>query len=112
MAFRTTPSLGPQIDEVFTGVPYWDEQTGLMIDATAAPSYRLGNKEFGSDGAEYIWVQASANIASTNTTGTQVTVTTAGAAATGSGGYYTPPATAITSGQYFHARKGAYNAVV
>lgn len=104
--FRTTPQLGPQLNEVFTGLPYWDNLAGIT-----APSYKLGNVEFGNDGAQYIWVQASAGIASTATTGTQVTVTPAGAAATGSGGFYTPPGIAITSGQYLHVRKGAYNAV-
>lgn len=104
--FRTTPQLGPQLNEVFTGLPYWDNLAGIT-----SPSYKLGNVEFGNDGAQYIWVQASANIASTVTTGTQVTVTPAGAAATGSGGFYTPPGVAITSGQYLHVRKGAYNAV-
>ncbi len=105
--FRTTPQLGPQLNEVFTGLPYWDNLAGIT-----APSYKLGNKEVGNDGADYIWVQASAAIAATATTGTQVTVTTAGAAATGAGGYYTPPNVAITSGQYFHARRGAWNTIV
>ena len=105
--FRTTPQLGPQLNEVFTGLPYWDNLAGIT-----QPSYKLGNKEVGNDGADYIWVQASAAIASTATTGTQVTITTAGAAATGAGGYYTPPGVAIAQNQYFHARKGAWNAIV
>lgn len=104
--FRTSHNLGPQLNEVFTGLPYWDNLAGIT-----QPSYKLGNLEFGNDGAQYVWVQAGGAIASTATTGTQVTVTPAGAATTGSGGYYTPPGVAITSGQYFHARKGAYNAV-
>lgn len=104
--FRTTPQLGPQLNEIFTGLPYWDNLAGIT-----APSYKLGNVEFGNDGAQYVWVQAGGAIAATVTTGTQVSITPAGVATTGSGGFYSPVNTAITSGQYFHARKGAYNAV-
>lgn len=105
MVFRTTPQLGPQIDDVFTGLPYWD------VPGITAPSYKLGNKEVGSDGHDYVFVKASADIASTASTGTQVTLTEpAFTVATGSGGYWTPPSTAITSGQYFHVKKGAAGA--
>lgn len=114
--FRTTPNLGPQLDDVFTGLPYWDmtgvTDAGTVVSGVSSPSYKLGNVEMGNDGGEYIWVQASANIAATATTGTQVTITfPAYTVATGAGGFYTPVNTAITSGQYFHVRRGAYNAV-
>jgi len=111
--FRTTPQLGPQLDDVFTGLPYWDGSLGVSGAVTdASPSYKLGNVEMGNDGGEYFWVKASADIAATATTGTQVTITfPAYTVATGAGGFYTPPATAITNGQYFHVRRGAYNAV-
>jgi hypothetical protein len=105
--FRTTPSLGPQLNEIFTGVPYYDQLGNIT-----SPSYKLGNVEFGNDGAQYVLVQAGGAIAATATTGTQVSITPAGVATTGAGGFYSPVNTAITSGQYFHARKGAYNAVV
>lgn len=113
MAFRTTPQLGPQLDEVFTGLPQWDGALGIQnADTGVTPSYKLGNKEIGSDGGEYFFVKASADIASTANTGTQVTITfPAYTVATGSGGFYTPPGVAITSGQYFHVRRGAHNAV-
>jgi len=104
--FRTTPQLGPQLDDVFVGLPHWDPPN------VTEPSYQLGNVEMGDDGGEYIWVQASAAISATSTTGTQVTITfPAYTVATGSGGFYTPPGVAIASGTYFHARRGAYNAV-
>lgn len=106
MVFRTTPQLGPQLSDVFSGIPYYDN------NGITEPSYRLGDKELGSDGGEYFFVKASADIAATDTTGTQVTVTfPAYTVATGSGGFYTPPSTAIKSGDYFHVRRGAYNAV-
>ena len=117
MAFRTTPQLGPQLNQVFTGLPYWDNpgpllgSSGTIATGITSPSYKLGNKEVGDDGHDYVWVRASANIAATATTGTQVTITEpAFTVATGSGGYWTPPATAIVSGQYFHVRKGAVGA--
>lgn len=103
MAFRTTPQLGPQIDDVFTGLPYWDQHGGIT-----EPSYRLGNKEVGSDGHDYIWVVASDAISAASGNGTQVAITEpAFTAEAGSGGWYAPPNVAIAEGQYFHARKGA-----
>lgn len=106
MVFRTTPQLGPQLSDVFSGIPYYDN------NGITEPSYRLGDKELGSDGGEYFFVKASADIAATATTGTQVTITfPAYTVATGAGGFYTPPGTAIKSGDYFHVRRGAYNAV-
>lgn len=116
--FRTTPQLGPQLDDVFVGLPYWD-LTGLPgatavatpLSGVTSPSYKLGNVERGDDGAEYFWVKASADIAATATTGTQVTLTfPAYTVATGAGGFYTPVNTAIVTGSYFHVRRGAYNA--
>lgn len=107
--FRTTPQLGPQLNEVFTNLPYWDTQLGVGSSTTPSPSYKLGNKEVGNDGADYIWVQASAVIAATSGTGTGVTITVpAYTVATGGTTWYTPPGVAIASGQYFHARRGAY----
>lgn len=109
--FRTTPQLGPQLDDVFDGLPYWD--LALNPNATdVTASYKLGNVERGNDGGEYVWVKASADIAATATTGTQVTITfPAYTVATGAGGWYSPPGVAVPSGAYFHARRGAYNAV-
>ena len=105
MVFRTTPQLGPQLSDVFSGIPYYDN------NGITEASYRLGDKELGSDGGEYFFVKASAKISATATTGTQVALTfPAYTVATGSGGFYTPPDTAIKSGDYFHVRRGAYNA--
>jgi hypothetical protein len=112
--FRTTPQLGPELDRVYTAMPFWDSQLGVSSGgvSTAEASYRLGNTEMGSDGGEYIWVRASADIAATATTGTQVTITfPAYTVATGAGGFFTPVNTAILNGQYFHVRRGAHNAV-
>lgn len=117
--FRTTPQLGPQLDDLFVGLPYWD-LTGIAgatavatpLSGITSPSYKLGNVEMGDDGGEYFWVKASADIAATATTGTQVTITfPAYTVATGAGGFYTPVNTAIVTGTYFHVRRGAYNAV-
>lgn len=104
MVFRTTPQLGQQLDDV--GANYWDELPNITI-----PSPKPGNKELGSDGGEYWFVTASANIASTATTGTQVALTfPAFTVATGSGGFYTPPGTAVKEGEALWVRRGAYNA--
>lgn len=110
--FRTTPQLGPQLNEVFAGLPYWDLALGLSYGSTVPKaSYKLGNVERGDDGGEYFWVQASADIAATATTGTQVTLTfPAYTVATGAGGFYTVPNKAVKSGDYIHVRRGAFNA--
>lgn len=111
--FRTEPQLGPQLDDVFTGLPYWDSTLNVGRASTeGTPSYKLGDVETGNDGREYYWVKASADIAATDTTGTQVTMTVpAFTVATGAGGFYTPVNTEITSGSYFHVSRGAKNAI-
>lgn len=104
MVFRTTPQLGQQLSDV--GANYWDQLAGITL-----PSPKPGNKELGNDGGEYFFVTATADIAATATTGTQVALTfPAYTVATGAGGFYTPPATAVKSGQALWVRRGAYNA--
>lgn len=115
MAFRITPSLGPQIDEVFpdTG-PYWDNQlAGISVNGvTIEPSYKLGSVVRGSDGGEYFFVKASASVSGTATTGTAVNITfPAYTIAAGGSTYYTPPDTPVAEGEYIHVRRGAWNAI-
>lgn len=105
MAFRASPQLGPGLEDVIDDPAWYDGQQ------ITVPSPQLGTVERGDDGGEYFWVQASADIASTATTGTQVTMTFAThSVATGSGGFYTPPSTAVTNGQFLWVRRGAWNA--
>lgn len=107
MAFRTTPNLGLQLEDVSAGLPYWD-----VNPAQTDPSYRPGNKELGSDGGEYWMVMASDDIVATADTGTQVAITyPAYTVEAGNGGFYTPPGVAIKKGDCFHVRRGAHNAV-
>ena len=103
MVFRITPSLGPDVEQV--GPLYFDAgQPGV--------SYELGTVVRGSDGGEYHLVQASAAIAATANTGTQVAITfPANTIATGTGGFYTRPGVAVASGETVHVRRGAWNAV-
>jgi type 1 fimbria pilin len=103
--FRASPDLGPGITEVIDRPAHYD------VLSADGPSYQVGTQVTGSDGAEYWFVKASADIDATADTGTQVTLTfPAYTVATGSGGFYTPPGQAITAGQFFHVRKGAWNA--
>lgn len=98
--FRTSPQLGPGLTLVDAD-PWYD---GFNI---TSPSYQLGQVHQGSDGHDYVWVLASANIAAAASPGTQVTITEpAFTAAAGAGGWYAPIA-GVTSGQYFHARRSA-----
>lgn len=96
MVFRTTPQLGPQLED-HSEKFYWDAGIEDV-------SYRLGNRETGSDGHEYILVQAGAALDA----GDDVTINeTTWVATAGSGGFEVPPG--ITGGvaadEYFHARK-------
>lgn len=111
MVFRATPQLGPGLEDVYDAPAYFDGQLVGVIDAEVSP--QLGTVERGSDGGEYFWVQASADIAATATTGTEVDMTFAThsvATKAGAGGFWTPPATAIKEDQFFWVRRGAWNA--
>lgn len=112
MPFRITPSLGPQVDTVYNGIPHWDAQlTVAGAPADAVASYKPGSVVRGTDGGEYFFVRASADISATADTGTQVTLTyPAYTVATGSGGFYTPPGVAVSEGDYLHVRRAAADA--
>lgn len=107
MVFRATPQLGPGIEDVYDDPAFFDSQGATQV------SPQLGTVERGSDGGEYFWVQASADIAGTSTTGTEVDMTFSThtvATKSGSGGFWTPPATAVKNGQFCWVRRGAWNA--
>ena len=98
--FRSTPQLGPGITTWDTH--YWYDVGGVDV------SYRLGNKEFGTDGHEYIMVQAGAELAA----GARVDIAeeTFEATAAGSGDYQVSPdlqGGPVPEGAYFQARKFA-----
>ena len=112
--YRTSPQLGPQLDDVFTGLPYWDTQLGLTTgtSSTVEPSYTLGNRETGDDGAVYMWVKANGTIAS-NANGVQLAIAAGTYLATtgGTSGWWSPANTPLVAGQYFHARLGSPTAL-
>lgn len=104
--FRTTPQLGPQLDDVFVGLPYWDltgiqGAGGTIVSGITSPSYKLGNRETGDDGYDYIWVKngATALTASARVNMDADFVTTANAS-----GVLQAPDVAVPAGAYFHAR--------
>lgn len=97
MAFRTTPNLGPDLDQFDTSYTGW-MQPG--VDVTPL----LGNPELGSDGHYYVLVKAGADIASA---GTAISINeSTWVATTGAGGYVTP-VDDITEDSYFYARSKA-----
>jgi|SRR5690606_38744668 len=103
MVFRTTPQLGPGLHDVHGAPAYFDAQGATDV------SPQLGTVEKGSDGSEYVWVKASANISATQTTGTEVDLNTSTwtiATKQGAGGYFTPPNKAVAQGEFTWARKG------
>lgn len=98
--FRTSPQLGPALTAVIDAPAHYDGQQ------ITEPSYQLGQIHQGSDGYDYIWVEASADIAAAAAPGTEVTITEpAFTAAAGAGGWYAP-VDGVTNGQFFHARRG------
>lgn len=98
--FRTTGQLGPDLTQVVS-------TDGVFYDGGEIVSPVVGTRETGDDGHDYIWVRASAAIASASP-GTEVTITEpAFTAATGAGGFRAPESTAVASGEYFWARKSA-----
>lgn len=100
MVFRTTHQLGPGLED-HSDKFYWD---GAGIDV----SYRLGNKETGSDGHEYVMVQAGADLAASARLAVNETTWVATASA---GGAFEVPAGIeggeVANGEYFHARRFA-----
>lgn len=114
MAKRITPTLGPDLDQVWpaTGA-YWDNQLAntSISGVTLQPSYELGTVVRGDDGGEYYYVKASAAITGTATTGTAVNITfPAYTIAAGGSTFYTPPDTPVAEGGFVHVRRGAFNA--
>lgn len=99
MAFRTTPNLGPDVEQFDTKWFY-----DLGQDATLLNSPQLGNPELGSDGHYYVLVKAGAAIASA---GTAISINeTTWVATAGAGGYVTPVAN-IPINAFFYARSKA-----
>lgn len=79
MAYAITPSIVPGLD--YVGPKPYDDVN------SPGPTPALGTKVVGSDGRDYIWVQASAAIA---TAGTEVIITEpAFTVAAGAGGFDT-----------------------
>lgn len=94
MAYRITPSLGPDLEQ-HALQNYWDL-------GYTTPTYALGSKVIGSDGHEYVYVKAAGNI---NTAATAVTINEATWVATAGAGDYETPVDSILANEFFHARK-------
>lgn len=95
--FRTTPQLGPQLDDVFEGLPYWD----LAGPGITEPSYKLGNRETGNDGYDYIWVKNGTTALAADA---RVNINSDFVATANSSGVLQAPSVAVPAGAYFHAR--------
>lgn len=108
MVFRTTPQLGPGLEDTITETGVWFSPPTLNTSGGGlhAPiSPELGTRESGSDGHVYILCQASAVIAAAAAPGTEVIITEPTfRAATGDGGFFAPIAGVPDEG-YFWARR-------
>lgn len=100
--FRATPQLGPSITSWDTH--YWYDLADIDV------SYRLGNKEWGTDGREYVMVQLDPAAAAAVAAGGRVNITegTWIAVANASGTHQVSPdirGGSVPAGAYFQARK-------
>lgn len=116
--FRTTAQLGPDLTQVVKKDQVWYAGAGRSANGagqTATP--QPGTVEWGNDGREYMWVEASGAITVAASPGTQVAITDNGdgtnprfTAAAGSGGWYAPNTDyysgTIATGDRFWAVKG------
>lgn len=84
--FSITPSIGADLKGITLAA---DIAAGKVVDA------RLGSQVWGSDGKLYVYAQANAVIAASDT---DCTVSATTFLATASGGSYTSPAFAMASG--------------
>lgn len=99
MAFRITPSLGPGLEDI--GSPfYWD------TNFPDTPSYPLGTRVVGSDGHDYVLVEAGGTIAAS--TAVTIAAGTTWIATANTGGEFEVPAEltdGVVAGDFFHARR-------
>lgn len=110
MVFRSSPSLGPDIEQIIPKDGFWFEGPGREAGGKGQPvSPVTGNPEHVNNAKTGVWVTASADIAAATAPGTQlaVTVTASGATAVaGSGGFYPgKPNVAIKKDDTFYAVK-------
>ena len=96
MAFRVNHNLGPNLEQIVTPGEVWYDNPDMVSPV-------VGDVSEGSDGHKYVWVRASAAIAS----GATIIVTEPAMTAATGAGAFTAPASAIASGDYFWARKTA-----
>jgi hypothetical protein len=104
--YRISPVLGPDTWQIQPALgSYWDGISQNVGAATVVPSYGLGTPVIGNDGHTYVYVKASAAIAS----GVAIIVTEPAFTAATGAGLYTAPVTAgavaIPIGAFFHARR-------
>lgn len=89
MAFSVTPEAGVDLTNTILA-------TDISTGARTVP-FNLGLQVWGSDGKQYVFAKAGGSISASTTA---CTVNASTFAATGSGGSYTSPATAMSSGDY------------
>lgn len=91
MAFSIEPVLGVDLTNTFPATVYGTTAT------LQQPPHRIGDQHFASDGKVYVFAKAGGSISASTTA---CTVNASTFTATGSGGSYTSPATAMVSGDY------------
>lgn len=89
MAFSVTPQIGFDLNNTILA-------TDIASGARTVP-LNLGEQVFGNDGKRYVFAKANASISASTAV---CTVSPTTFLATASGGSYTSPATAMSTGDY------------
>ena len=92
MAFSTTPLVGIDLNRVITS-------SEITSSFGGNPPFKTGLRVDGSDGKAYVFAKANASI-SASTTVCNITLSSGVWVVAASGGSYTSPATAMSSGDY------------
>lgn len=90
MPFAVTPLLGTQLGNIVN-------TAAEVAAAGGQPPHRIGTRVTGDDGREYVYARANASIPASTAV---CTVNASTFLATASGGSYTSPATAMSSGDF------------
>lgn len=92
MAYSVTPLIGANLENT---------ETAAEVTLRGAPLFKIGTQVWGDNGRLYVYARANASISASTAV---CTVNASTFLATASGGSYTSPATAMSSGDYgwFH----------
>lgn len=102
MAYRTTPVLGPGLEDAATRF-YWDKP---RVNANGGTSYEVGTRVSGTDGHVYVLVKNATGGTLSADDRIDIDKATLAVTASGSGTWVVPTGitAGVPNGAFFHAR--------